>query len=318
MIDYTNQDAVRKFSTTANRTCKIAHMNDWDDLRYFLAIARSGSVTGAAHQLGVNHSTVSRRIAAMEKRHRVRLFERLANGFEMTEAASAILDAAKAIEAKNLEVERLLFGQDKRLSGSLKVTMPHDLANFCIIPHIQNFCRQYPDIDMKMLVSPGLKDLAAREADIAIRLTPNPPDYLIGQKLAAMRHGVYQSVHYQPEQDHRERVILWTQDNSAPAWVTEHYPNAKIVLRVDDLASMYAAIKAGLGIARIPCYLPDTLQDADIKRRDIALKPSTWSVWLLSHVDLKATARVNVCKHFLKEVIRQQQDVIEGKCSSYL
>lgn len=293
-------------------------MNDWDDLRYFLAIVRSGNVTGAANLLGVNHSTVSRRMSAMEKRHGVRLFERLANGYEMTEAASTILEAAEAIEAKNLEVERLLFGQDKRLSGSLKITMPHDLANFCIIPRIKEFYQQYPAIELKMLVSPGLKDLAAREADIAIRLTPNPPDYLIGQKLAAMRHGVYQSIHYQPEEDNSERVILWNQENTAPTWVTENYPAAKVALRVDDLASMYAAIKAGIGIGRIPCYLPDTLKDANIRRRDIPLKPSTWSVWLLSHVDLKATARVNVCKQFLKDVILQQQDVIEGKCSAYL
>ncbi|MCG8383666.1 MAG: LysR family transcriptional regulator [Gammaproteobacteria bacterium] len=293
-------------------------MNDWDDLRYFLAIARSGNVTGAAMRLGVNHSTVSRRITAMEKRHGVRLFERMANGYEMTESASAILEAAEAIEAKNLEVERTLFGQDKRLSGSLKVTMPHDLANFCIIPRIKDFYYQYPDIALQMLVSPGLKDLAAREADIAIRLTPNPPDYLIGQKLADMRHGIYQSIHYQPNQDNSERVILWNQETSPPIWVTENYPNAKIALRVDDLASMYAAIKAGLGIARIPCYLPDTLKDSDIKRREAALKPSPWGVWLLSHVDLKATARVDVCKQFLKETLLQQQGIIEGECSNYL
>ena len=121
-------------------------MNDWDDLRYFLAVARCGNITAAAGQLGVNHSTVSRRITAMEKKHEIRLFERMATGYILTEAAEQIYQDALDIENKSHKIERILFARDTRLSGKLTLTIPHFLANYCIIPKLPQFMNAYPDI----------------------------------------------------------------------------------------------------------------------------------------------------------------------------
>ena len=292
-------------------------MNDWDDLRYFLAVANAGNVTAASLVLEVNHSTVSRRITAMEKKHGVRLFERISSGYAMTEAGESIYHHAQQIEAKNQQVERLLFAGDTRLSGKLVMTVPHDLANHCIIPYLPTFTETYPDIDLRLIVSPGLKDLNAREADIAVRLTPAPPDYLVGKKLADLRHGVYGSKAYLARDNHRARLILWAHEDVLPEWAKEHFPEANVVLRVDDLASMYAAVKAGMGLARMPCYLPDKLAEKHIQRLDLALQPSTWGAWVLHHVDLRETARVRALKAFLSDILLQQKPLIEGQQSLF-
>ncbi len=292
-------------------------MHNWDDIRFFLALARSGSLTSAAKLMSVNHSTIARRIAAMEERHGVRLFDRVPSGYELTSVGSLIFEQAELIESRHRALDRLMFGYDHRLSGPLLVTMPHDLASFCVIPHLTEFAETYPDVELKLLAGTDLKKLNAREADIAIRLTASPPEYLVGERIAALRHGVYQSTEYCSDEGGAERVILWNHETELPSWVLDHYPNARVVLRVDELTSMYSAVKSGIGIARIPCYLPDLLRDPEIKRRNLELKPSNWGVWLLSHVDLKTTARVVVCKRFLRELLIGQRDIFEGRRSHY-
>ncbi len=297
--------------------CNNARMTDWDDLRYFLAVAREGNVTAASSHLKVNHSTVSRRISAMEARHGVRLFERLPNGYKLTSAGDNIFQLTQEIEEKSLQVERLLFAQDSRLQGKLNITLPHDMANHCILPYFNSFTHSYPDIDINYIVSPRLKNLNAREADIAIRLTASPPDYLIGKKVANLRHGIYRSSLYSTKPSNEDRLILWHFEQEKPKWVKQYFPNAQVAMRVDDLASMYAAVKAGVGLARMPCYLPDVHADEHIFRLDLALKPSTWGVWVLSHKDLRDTRRVKICKDFLNDILIRQKALFEGELSVY-
>ncbi|NRB39005.1 MAG: LysR family transcriptional regulator [Pseudomonadales bacterium] len=292
-------------------------MNDWDDLRYFLAVAQAGNVTAASITLAVNHSTVSRRITAMEKKHGVRLFERISTGYVMTEAAESIYAYALEIESQNKKVERLLFAGDTRLSGKLRMTLPHDLANHCIIPHLPRFTEAYPEIDLELIVSPNLKDLNAREADIAVRLTPAPPEYLIGKKVAELCHGVYASSDYNQREKEQHSLILWNDESHFPDWASSYFPDANVVLRVDDLASMYAAVKAGLGLARMPCFLADKLAEKSVERLKLELAPSHWGIWVLNHVDLRETARVHALKQFLITTLQQQKNLIEGEQSQF-
>lgn len=293
-------------------------MNDWNDLKYFLALARSGTLTGAARDLAVQHSTVSRRITAFEERYNVRLFDRGLNGYTLTQAGTLIFEQAVEIELKHLAVDRLMFGHDSRLSGSLCLTMPHDLANFCVLPYLHEFSRDYPDVDLTLSFGSSLKNLNAREADIAVRLTAHPPEHLIGYKAAELRHGIYQSTAYKSNTSDVDRLVLWKHEHELPTWAKTHFPNSKIALKVDDLSSMYAAIKAGIGIARMPCYFPDAQREADVKRLNLPLVNSDWGVWLLTHADLKTTARVTVCKHFLKRILVAQKALFEGNLSNYL
>lgn len=287
-------------------------MSDWDDLRYFLEVARQGSLTAAARRLGVNHSTVSRRISTLETVHGVRLFERAPSGYLLTEAAESIYEQAIEVECRHQAIDRLLFAGDQRLSGKLVVTMPNDLANYCVIPYLNEFTRIYPDIELQLIVSAGLRDLAAREADIAVRLTPAPPDYLVGRKVADMCHAVYGARRLDAEVE-SPRVVGWSQETMLPKWAKQHFPQATIALKVDDLASMYAAVKAGLGYARMPCYLPDALADDTIEKLDLALTPSTWGVWVLHHADLRETERVRVFKKFLVDILHEQKPLFENR-----
>ena len=290
-------------------------MTNWDDIRYFLAVARCGNLSTAAKQLGVNHSTVSRRIQALEERHGVRLFERLPSGYEMNLAASAIYELALELEAKNQQVFRQLFGQDSRLQGEINLTMPHDIFDYLLCQDLAEFKQHQPDILTNLVVAKGVKNLAAREADIAIRLTAEPPDYLIGKRVANIQHGLYSLVN----RDLSEAVpiIVWSGESALPLWALEHYPKAEIAMRVDDLYSMYAAVKAGIGVARMPCYLPDVIADKTVTRLPISLPLSTWGVWVLSHVDLRNTAKVRSCREFLAEKLQARKALFEGEHSLY-
>ena len=291
-------------------------MNDWDDIRYFLAIARSGNVTAASKVLGVNHSTVSRRIRALEEKYGVRLFERIQSGYEMTVAATGIFELALDLESKNQQVSRLLFGQDSLLAGEINLTMPHDIFEFCLSGALSVFRELQPGIVLNLSVSKGLRNLAAREADVAIRLTNAPPDYLIGKRVAQLQHGIY--VNPKSILHDRTPIIVWIGETDIPSWAQDEFPNAEIVLRVDDLFSMYCAVKAGIGLARIPCYLPDSIQDEQVKRLNIDIPKSSWGIWVLSHVDLRGTARVRCCREFLIEKLTQNKNLFEGDNSVYL
>ena len=157
--------------------------------------------------------------------------------------------------------------------------------------------------------------MAAREADIAIRLTPKPPDYLVGREVVPMRHGVYGSPSYLADADRSKKVILFRGDPELPEWVKQYYPGAEIAMRVDDVGAMANAVANDLGIARMPCYVGDA--EPRILRLDLKLTPSTWGIWILSHVDLRSTARVRVAREFLIQIIEEQRDLVLGEASRY-
>jgi DNA-binding transcriptional LysR family regulator len=288
-------------------------MTNWDDIRYFLSVARCGNLSSAAKELGVNHSTVSRRIQTLEERHGVRLFERLPSGYEMNDVASSIYELALELETKNQQVSRNLFGQDRRLQGEINITMPHDIFDYILPDSFAEFKQLQPDILPNLYIAKGVKNLAAREADIAIRLTAKPPEYLIGSRVASLGYGIY--AHTSLDLSTNISVIAWNGESELPEWVKEYFPKAKISLRVDDLYSMYAAVKSGIGIARMPCYLPDVIDDTSVEKLPIRLPLSQWGVWVLSHVDLRNTAKVRVCREFLMKQLLQKKPLFEGELS---
>ncbi len=290
-------------------------MHNWDDFRYFYVVATEGSFSAAAQALGVNHSTVSRRIQVLEEKHGVRLFERTSSGYNMTEAGAGIFDIIEEVNERSHKASRVLLGQDARLAGRLNLTMPHDLFECCMAGPVKAFCEKNPEIELRLLVRHGLRNLADREADLAVRLTPNPPEYLIGKCISQLQHGIYRS----PSVDISETtpIICWGSEETIPAWAQKNFRNPRVALRVDDLVSMYAAVKAGIGLARMPCFFPDGVQVSCVERLPIELPLSDWGVWVLSHVDLRRTARVNHCKAFLSEELTKLIPLFEGKLSRY-
>jgi len=288
---------------------------NWDDLRYFLAVCREGTVTKAARVLDVNHTTVARRVNALEGELGTRLFDRTNDGYAMMQSAENMYAHALEIEQRAQAIDRELFGRDVELKGSLKLTVAHDVSNILIVPSIPAFKNEYPCIDIELLTTTGLVDLAAREADLAVRLTAKPPDYLIGRKVMPIRHGVYGSPEYLRRSKEPRDVILFRGATGYPEWVRRHFPNAQLALRVDDVGTMREAVKNHLGLARLPCYIGDS--DSNIRRLDLELTPSSWGVWVLSHTDLRSTARVRVCRECLFDVLAAQRALILGEDSTY-
>ena len=291
-------------------------MENWDDIKYFLQVAKSGNVTSASTVLGVNHSTVSRRIKALEKQYGTRLFERVPSGYELTDAGSAIIEMAEMMENTSQQISRQLFSRDSRLKGVINLTMPHDLLDHCLMSEVSEFQLTYPEITLNLEVARGVKNLAAREADVAVRLSPAPPDYLIGTEITKLQHGIY--VHHSFVNQGKIKLIVWQNEQEKPEWAQKHFPNSEIVLRVDDCHSMLTAVKMGIGIARLPCFLPDTIADPCVRRLELELPPSSWGVWVLSHIDLRNTLRVKRCRDFLRDALVEKQAYFQGKKSIYL
>jgi DNA-binding transcriptional LysR family regulator len=289
---------------------------NWDDMRFFLALCREGSVTGAGRSLGVNHTTVARRINTLEENLGTRLFDYSRDGYEMTQAAENMYEHARRMEEITQAVDRDIFGQDAELKGPLKLTVAHDVAERLVIPRLREFRDAYPCIDLDILTTTGLVDLAAREADIALRLTAKPPDYLIGREVLPIRHGVYGSPDYLKNLSAQAKVILFRGDPDQPEWVQQHFPDAEIAMRVDDVGTMALAVANDLGLARMPCYIGDT--EPSIRRLNLELTPSSWGIWILSHVDLRSTARVRVAREFLIDAIEKQRALVLGEQSRYV
>jgi len=288
---------------------------NWNDLRYFLALAQQGSVSGAGRVLSVEHTTVARRVSALEKQLGSRLFDRLPSGYVMTQVAENLLPHALTMQELMQAADREVLGMDTQLSGSLKLTASYDVFSALVTHKLERFVDQYPGIDLQLLSSTSLADLASRQADIALRLSPDPPEYLIGRKVLALRHGIYASANYLKKKRNADLLIVWEHERKVPQWVSDHFPQARVAARTNEIMTMMEAVKNNLGIARLPCYVADA--EPALRRLDLTLTPSNWGVWVLSHVDLRSTARVRVCREFLIDIIIEQKELIEGLNSRY-
>jgi DNA-binding transcriptional LysR family regulator len=270
----------------------------WDDLRFVLAVARSGNLRAAAAALGVNHSTMFRRLNAAEAALGAKLFERLAAGYRPTEAGLRLIEAAERIETETLALDRELTGRDTRLTGTLRVTASETLAFGMLTSEIARFRERHPGIVVEVLVDNRVLDLSRRETDIALRATRPSQGDLFGRKLADVRWCFYGA----PGADGllktrrdlaRHAIIRWaeaTQPTKAAAWLAKHLPDAPAGYRTGSLVNQFMAAKAGLGLALLPCYLGDA--DAGLVRVLAPLPDLTTELWLVTHRSLKDTARI--------------------------
>lgn len=288
---------------------------NWDDLRIFLALSREQTLSAAGRALKVKHTTVARRILALETALGSRLFDRLSSGYAMTQVAENLYQHALSMEVVAQAADREVFGMDAQLNGTLKLAASFDVFTRLVTPQLLEFTDLYPKISIELQSSTNLVDLTSRQADIALRLSPKPPEYLIGRKVLPLAHGVYASVDYLKTERSKEKLILWAHEREFPQWANDHYQGSHVALRVNEIMTMVDAVKNNMGLARMPCYVADA--EPNLRRIDLSLTPSNWGVWVLSHVDLRSTARVRVCREFLIHIIERQSSLIEGLNSTY-
>ncbi|UFX45049.1 LysR family transcriptional regulator [Bradyrhizobium sp. 41S5] len=293
---------------------------DWNDFRLILAISRTGSLKGAAKELGNDHSTIFRWLNGLEARFRVQLFERNGGVYVPTDAGDRMLLAAERMEAEALALDRDIAGRDARLSGNLRITCSESLAYRILNDLLAGFRSRHEGITVELLVDNRQLDLLRREADIAIRATRPVEGDLFGRQIAETAWALYASPRYLADRDRfiggsfeGHRFIGW--DTSAVAaaakWLTETVPNDRIVYRSSSLINQMMAVKAGIGMALLPCYLGDP--ETDIESIAVPEAALTRELWLITHRDLRNTARVRAFFDVVGQALTARRQLLEGR-----
>jgi DNA-binding transcriptional LysR family regulator len=293
-------------------------MIDWDDVRYFLAVARGGSVRATAERLGVNHTTVLRRIAQLEERLEVHMFEKLPSGYRLTAAGEEVLQFAEQMEASSNRLETRVFGRDQSVSGRLRVTLAPTLATHLLMPDFAEFARLHPDIEMEILASGELANLTNREADVAIRVVYDRktlPLNLHALKGPELFGGVYIS---------RERLAAWRSGapdpvrwivismHGIPDWASEGEVRIDgVPFRTTDGEAQIVAVRQGLGITTLPCFVGDA--DPLLVRVPGTDLHMYGTLWLLTQGETRKTKRVRLFTESVSRRLAAYAPLLAGR-----
>lgn len=275
----------------------------WDDLRYVLALAREATLSGAADALGVTHTTVGRRLRRLEDDLSTRLFDRTPDGLSATAAGQELVETAAEMEAVLLAARGRLLGQDTRLKGPLRIAtmdmlyMRHQAA-------FTAFAAAHPEVVMTLVIGDGEVSLTRREADVVLRMSNAPPDYLVGRRVGTERFAVYgsaalvEAVEATAGPDAPWSAYPWISwDERSPmgrwleGWLATHAPDATVAVRVDMGSTMLReVIASGVGVHF--ASVADGDADPRLRRIGPVLDDITRDVWLLTMPELRGNARV--------------------------
>jgi DNA-binding transcriptional LysR family regulator len=291
---------------------------DWDDLRAFLALARQGSAREAGAQLRASHSTVARRLDALEAALGTRLFDRGPDGFVITEAGRQVLPHAERVEQEMADLQRGVAGRDERLAGPVAVTCGDSGVAALLLRALAGLCERHPEIELRFTVDGRPFDLARREADVAVRALgtgTQPPDFLLGTRVAPVILGTYVAAEHAERLDPERGQARWLgfEDRDLQARLVggSSYPRLPSWGRFGTLEAYRQAAYVGLGLAMLPVYVGD----ADPKLRRIA-RPDLRAVadlWLLCHPDLRDTARVRAVRNAVAAAFREEAPLFRGE-----
>lgn len=280
----------------------------WDDLQIVLAIAETGSLSGAGRHLNVSHATIFRRLSDMEKRLGVSLFNRTRSGYTQTMAGEDLTASAARIQAEILGAERRIAGQDLKLTGTIRVTTTDTLFFGLLAKAFASFRKSHPDIELEVIISNQLHSLSRREADVAIRPTRHPPETLIGRRVGDIAQAVYGQreqwqINHCPIPIQRLSAQSWIGpdihmgDATLEKWMTEDGRGEHCHYRVDSMLGMQGAAREGSGITVLPCYIGDS--DSQLIRLSKPVPELATQLWLLTHPDLRRVTRIRT---FLSEI----------------
>lgn len=285
-------------------------IDTWDEIRTAYQVARLGTVSGAAEVLGVHHATVIRHIDALEKRLGTRLFQRHARGYTPTEAGQDLLSVAQMTDEQFAQLASRIKGLGETVAGELVVTSIAGLSSL-LVPVLADFQSRYPDVLLRFLTDMRVFRLDYGEAHVAIRAgsVPEEPDNVV-QPLARIRTALYCSRSYADthgipasEADFPAHRFIGTDatDSRAPfhRWLRDHVPPERISFRATELAAFETAIRAGLGIGFMGFYRASS--DPDLV--EVMPPRPEWDapLWLVTHVDLHRTRKVQAFLSALKE-----------------
>lgn len=290
---------------------------DWDDLRTILAVAEEGSLAGGARRLGVNHTTALRRIAAAEERLGLRLFERQPGGYVLTAGGEDLVQTARSIDDSVAALERRLAGQDLRLSGTIRLTTTDTLMGSLLPSLLAGFHTAHPGIMVEVTVSNAMFSLTRREADVAIRPTIQPPDTLVGRRISDIACAVYAAPAFVGTTPAQYAAAPWLLPDEILAgttiarWLQQALPDKQPVARADSFLSLRDMALAGLGLVALPCYLGD--MTPGLVRLGSPVPGMQAALWLLTHEDLRRSARIRAFMDFAAKAFASHRRLLEGR-----
>lgn len=268
---------------------------NWDDIRIFAELARRGSLSSTARQLKADHSTISRRITALEAALDVRLFDRMPRGYVLTDTGQQLLQHVGQAEEAMAAIERFAAGQSDRIEGMVRISAPPTLASHWLVPRLASLRKAHPDLVLDVIGDADVADLFTRSADIAIRLSRPVNASLIARKVGKLAYGVYASDNYVARTKEGEYEFLGYGGALAEVpqqrWLDEFAAGRPFAMRTNDLASLIAATEAGLGLAILPRILAMSKSSlVELLRADAASR----DLWLVVHPDLRRSAPIRV------------------------
>lgn len=292
-------------------------MTDLNDLLYVAAVAQSGSLAAAARALHVNHATVFRRIAQVEKELGVRLFERSGGRYVATAAGEELAQAGAAVQRTAEQSLRHVAGRDLRPSGMVRITTTDSIATSLLNPVVAICRAQHPQITLQIDIHNTMRDLAKRDADIAVRTVQKPPEYLVGKCVSSLAFAVYGQANYLDNSVASELVdhpwiALGESYERHPSlkWLQKLVTLEQVGLRVDGFAGVARACVDGLGLAVLPCFLGDSAPQ--LRRLQDSPPDLATELWVLTHPDLHKTARVKAIFQILHHELTQRASLLQG------
>jgi DNA-binding transcriptional LysR family regulator len=297
-------------------------MWQWDDVRYFLALSRARSLSGAARALEVDHATVGRRLAAMEDQLGAKLFDRTPEGFAITAAGQAILSDCEAMESSAAEINRRVAGHDARLSGLVRVATTEVLARLVVVPAVTALMPRHPELQVEMMTGLHIVDVPRREADIALRLNRPDDPSLVCRKLGEFAFTVYAAPSYlarrggsgSSSRSEEHSIVSYL---GAPSWFREALGASRITLGASRVAlftnSPFVQMKAvadGIGIGFLACVQADS--DPALTRLNPEQAPVRRPVWLITHQDLRRIAKIRLVSNAIAETFARIAPILRN------
>lgn len=274
---------------------------NWEELKTVLCLERCGSLTAAATELGINYTTIARRIARVENVMGVVLFEKMASGYLATEAGLLVAKHVATMENSEHALMREMQGRDRTLTGPFVITAPQLLISNFLTTVVDAFCTRYPEVDLRVRATNDLLNLNHREADLAIRISRSPGDTLKGLRLCKQDNASFGNAEWARRfKADPQAMIDWVVYDKLvdlPKIVRDKYPNSRIRMRFDDMVALIGAAQSGLGIVNMPMFLgrstPGLVQIP-------LLPPQPYAdIWVVAHPDVWPSAKAKAFRDIL-------------------
>ncbi|CFB61862.1 LysR family transcriptional regulator [Pandoraea apista] len=281
----------------------------WDDIRYFLELARVGSLSGAARQLSVEHSTVARRVEALEQSLGVRLFDRLPKGWSLTPEGETLAKQAARLDDEAQAFSRAAVGVSS-LKGTVRLSAPPVLASHLLVPRLADIRARWSNIDLEVIGESRDANLARGEADLAIRLSRPTAPGLVARCIGKMGYGLYAADGYTARPPSEWEFLGYDESlDQVPQqrWLNQTAGDRRFVFRSNDLAALLHAARAGLGIAALPTFL--AAQDPGLCLLTDHTCSTVRQLWLVMHPDVKRSPRVRLIADLLVELVSRTPEL---------